>query len=559
MFWLFSQRSYTPSISGGFRANPGEGFEITVEQITYENIDPKVRNTIMVGLCIAMLAACFDGTIVGTIGTIVAQDLGGLELYAWMATAYMLCETIMIPVAGKLSDLYGRKPLFLIGLGLFTGGSVLAGMSMNMEFFIVCRAIQGLGGGILIPVAMAAVADLYSPSDRARMQGILGAIFGVGSGIGPLLGGYIEGAASWHWCFYINVPLAIAAFILTIKKFPTPIDDGVRHIDTKGIALLTVFLADILLFIEFGGTKFEWVSAISLAMIAVAVVLLLLFVKVEKRAIEPILAPHLIKNKTVIMAAVFMFIFGIGMVGAMMYTNMFVIAVMGLDTLEAGIWSLAMIAGMMITSMSSGSLVHKTGYKPWLVAGPILCFIGLYYLSGMAVDPDMIVTQAVRDTYMMRYLVGIFVLGLGLGCMMSVVMTAVQNSSKPSEIGMTTSSVNLLRSVGCTMGTAIFSLLINSKLAGELESQLSANPGIFDALREMNGGVINTGILNYIMAFPEHIGEIMTAFANSVDFSFIVGGVVILLLVIIGFVFKAQTPEVDEEFENAKKKVEEGR
>ena len=171
----------------------------------------------------------------------------------------------------------------------------------------------------------------------------------------------------------------------------------------------------------------------------------------------------------------------------------------------------------------------------------------------------MYVSQAVRDTYMMRYLVGIFVLGLGLGCMMSVVMTAVQNSSKPSEIGMTTSSVNLLRSVGCTMGTAIFSLLINSKLAGELESQLSANPGIFDALREMNGGVINTGILNYIMAFPEHIGEIMTAFANSVDFSFIVGGGVILLLVIIGFVFKAQTPEVDEEFENAKKKVEEGR
>ena len=311
-----------------------------------------------------------------------------------------------------------------------------------------------------------------------------------------------------------------------------------------------------------GGTIVEPTSGnmgISLAMIAVAVVLLLLFVKVEKKAIEPILAPHLIKNKTVIMAAVFMFIFGIGMVGAMMYTNMFVIAVMGLDTLEAGIWSLAMIAGMMITSMSSGSLVHKTGYKPWLVAGPVLCFIGLYYLSGMAVDPDMIVTQAVRDTYMMRYLVGIFVLGLGLGCMMSVVMTAVQNSSKPSEIGMTTSSVNLLRSVGCTMGTAIFSLLINSKLAGELESQLSANPGIFDALREMNGGVINTGILNYIMAFPEHIGEIMTAFANSVDFSFIVGGVVILLLVIIGFVFKAQTPEVDEEFENAKKKVEEGR
>lgn len=512
----------------------------------------------MVGLCVAMLAACFDGTIVGTIGTIVAQDLGGLDLYAWMATAYMLCETIMIPIAGKLSDLYGRKPLFLIGLGLFVGGSVLAGLSMNMEFFIVCRAIQGLGGGILIPVAMAAVADLYSPSDRARMQGILGAIFGVGSGIGPLLGGYIEGATSWHWCFYINVPLAIIAFVLTIKKFPTPIDDGVRHIDTRGIALLTVFLADILLFIEFGGSKFEWVSATSLVMIVVAIVLLMLFVKAEHKAIEPILAPHLIRNKTVIMAAVFMFIFGIGMIGAMMYTNMFVITVMGLDTLEAGIWSLAMIAGMMITSMSSGALVHKTGYKPWLIAGPVLCFIGLYYLSGMAVDPDMVLTQAVRDTYMMRYLVGIFVLGLGLGCMMSVVMTAVQNSSKPSEIGMTTSSVNLLRSIGCTMGTAIFSLVINSKLTGELQSQLSGFPGAFDAVLDANGGAINTGVLNHIMDFPQYFGQVMTAFANSVDFSFIAGGVIILLLVIIGVIFKAQTPETDEEFEAAKKKVEKG-
>ena len=184
-------------------------FIIVVEQVTYKNIDPKVRTTIMIGLCVAMLGACFDGTIVGTIGTKLAEDLGGLSLYSWMVTAYLLCETIMIPIAGKLSDIYGRKPLFLIGLGLFAAGSVLAGMSMNMEMFIAFRAMQGLGGGILIPVATAAVADLYAPRERARMQGMLGAIFGVGSGIGPLIGGYIEGALSWHWCFYINIPLSL--------------------------------------------------------------------------------------------------------------------------------------------------------------------------------------------------------------------------------------------------------------------------------------------------------------------------------------------------------------
>lgn len=510
----------------------------------------------MVGLCVAMLAACFDGTIVGTIGYKVANDLDGLGLYAWLATAYMLCETIMIPISGKMSDIYGRKPLFLIGLGLFTAGSIFAGLSTSMEMFIGCRAVQGLGGGILIPVAMAAVADLYSPSDRARMQGILGAIFGVGSGIGPLIGGYIEGVASWHWCFYINIPLAIIAFLLTIKKFPTPIDDGQRHIDIKGITLLSILLLDVILFIEFGGKEFDWASIESAVMIVAAVVLIALFVAVEKKAIDPILAPHLIRNRTVIKAAIYMFIFGIGMVGAMMYTNMLVIGVFGLSTLDAGIWSLAMVAGMMITSMSSGSLLHRTGFRVWLIAGPILCFLGLYYLSGMAVDQSMIHLSAegvdlsaIRDQYMYRYLAGIFVLGLGLGCMMAVVMSAVQNSSKPTEMGMTTSAVNLFRSIGCTMGTAIFSLVINSRLSTEL---MNIVPEIYDVIPHTTD-VLNAGVLS---AHPMQIPGILTAFSNSVDFSFIAGGCIILLLVIVGVVFKGEQPPVDEEFEAAKKKIE---
>lgn len=514
----------------------------------------------MVGLCVAMLAACFDGTIVGTIGTKVAQDLNGLSLYAWMATAYMLCETIMIPIAGKLSDIYGRKPLFLIGLVLFTVGSILAGLATNMEWFIGCRAVQGLGGGILIPVATAAVADLYAPAQRARMQGLLGAIFGIGSGIGPLLGGYIEGAISWHWCFYINVPLAIVAFALTIKKFPSPIDETEKHIDVKGITLLSIILLDILLLIELGGDEIQWVSATSFAMIVVVLVLLVLFIKVEKTAVEPILAPHLLKNKTVIMSAIFMFVFGIGMIGAMMYTNMFAISVIGLTTLKAGEWSLAMIAGMMITSIASGALVHKTGYKPWLIVGPILCFIGLYYLSGMVVDTSMVLStygigtgDSVKDAYMMRYLIGSFGLGLGLGCMMSIIMTAVQNSSSPSEMGMTTSSVNLFRSIGCTMGTAIFSLIINSKLTTELKDHV---PALFDSIPH------DTGVLNMLSSIlqssPMDAANILVAFADSVDFSFLAGGAIILCLVVIGLIFKAQAPPEDAQFEEIKKAIEQG-
>ncbi|MDO5852725.1 MAG: MFS transporter [Thermoplasmata archaeon] len=529
-------------------AKPNGGTVIAVEQITYKNIDPRTRNMIMLGLCLAMLAACFDGTIVGTIGSVLAADLNGLELYAWMTTAYMLCETIMIPIAGKLSDIYGRKPLFLLGLGLFTVGSLCAGMSTSMEMFIACRAFQGLGGGILIPVATAAVADLYSPSDRARMQGLLGAIFGVGSGIGPLLGGYITEFASWHWCFYINIPIAIAAGILTIKKFPTPISEGRSKIDVKGLVTLSVLLLDVLLLIEFGGSEFEWVSLTSFAMIAIALALVVLFVMIERRAENPMLAPHLIRNKTVIMGAIFMFVFGIGMMGAMMYASMFSIYVMGLSVLEAGEWSLAMIAGMMITSISSGALVNRTGYKPWLIVGPVLCFAGLFVMSGTAVNPSMVLSGTVVDTYMWQYLGGMFILGLGLGCMMSVVMSAIQNSAKPSEMGMTTSAVNLMRSIGSTMGTAIFAMVINAKLSGEL---LSLAPDVYAAYPH------DTGVLNYISMFTaDQYGSVITAFGNSVNFTFLVGGIILLCLVVVGIAFKVQKPEEDEEFEAAKKAVE---
>ena len=442
---------------------------MAVEQITYKNIDPKVRNMIMVGLSFAMLVACFDGTIVGTCGPVIAEDLNGTSLYSWMVTAYMLCETIMIPISGKLSDLYGRKPLFLIGLTLFVVGSIFAGMSTSMEMLIACRAIQGLGGGILIPVATAAVADLYSPKDRARMQGILGAVFGIGSGIGPLIGGYITEYISWHWIFYINIPMALIAYALTIKKFPTPVYDEKPIIDVKGIAFLSIMLLDILLFFEWAGSKFDWVSAESFVMIAIALAMIVLFVTVERKAAEPILAPHLVHNKTVILACIFMFVFGLAMMGAMMYSSMFAISILGLNTLEAGEYSLALVAGMMITSMLSGNLVNKTGYKFWLIIGPIITALGLYMFSGMTVGTEL--------SY---YAICLFVFGIGLGCMMSVIMVAVQNSSEPSEMGMTTSAVN-----------------VKEKFAKQ--TQLMEQPGMAECATALLSGIVDAATTDDII------------------------------------------------------------
>ncbi len=515
---------------------------MAVEQVTYKNIAPGTRRMIMLGLGLAMLIACFDGTIVGTCAPKIVEDLQGADLYAWMVTAYMLCETVMIPISGKLSDLYGRKPLFLIGLTVFVAGSFIAGMSVNMEMFIACRGMQGFGGGILIPVATAAVADLYSPRERAKMQGILGAVFGVGSGIGPLIGGYITEYISWHWIFYINIPMAVVAFLLTIKKFPTPISDKDSvHIDKAGIFILSAMLIDVLLFFEFGGSKFDWFSPVSFAMIAAAIVLLFLFVKAENRAVEPIIAPHLIHNKAVIKAAIFMFIFGLAMMGAMTYSSMFAIYVLGFKILDSAFYSLALVFGMMITALSSGALLNKTGYRPWLIAGPIISFAGLYLFSQMTLG-----------TSVEYYVECLFIFGIGLGCMMGVIMTAVQNSSRPSEIGMTTSAVNLIRSVGATIGTAVFAMLISNKINGELQSILP--PEVYDVVPH------STGILDLFADMPSFIasmlalgqnpeviaGDILLAFANSVDFAFISGGILILLLVVIGLIFKVE-PQPDSE------------
>ncbi len=507
-----------------------------VEQITYENIDPKVRKAIMTGLVFAMLCACFDGTIVGTCGTIIAQDLGGLDMYAWMTTAYMLCETVMIPISGKLSDLYGRKPLFLIGLFIFVGGSIVAGLSTTMDMFIACRAFQGLGGGILIPVATAAVADLYSPHERARMQGLLGAVFGIGSGIGPLLGGFITDNISWHWVFYINVPFAVIAFLMTIKKFPTPMQSSKPIIDYPGIAVLTAFLLDLVLYFHWAGDEFEWISAQSAAMAITAVMLLFVFWRLENRAKEPVLAPWVFHNRTVIMAAIFMFLFGLAMMGAMMYSNMFVIYILGLTPMKAAEYSLFLIAGMMITALASGATVEKVGYKPWLIAGPIITSAALIMMSRMTLDTEL--------SY---YALCQFVFGFGLGCMSAVVMTAVQNSSKPTEIGMTTSAVNLIRSIGSTIGTAVFALIINNIIDTQLKENVSA--ALYSIIPH------NTGVLNllqdptFVVTWYAEIENILLSFANSVDMAFLIGAGLVAVLVVIGFFFKETPPKADEPVE----------
>ena len=410
--------------------------------LSYENIDPKVKIMAMAGLALGMMMACMDGTIVGTCGTIIAEDLGGLELYSWLVTAYLLCETGMVPIAGKMSDHFGRKPVFILGLLLFIGGSVAAGLSSKMEVLIVFRAVQGLGGGILMPVAMASVADFFAPEDRGKMQGMLGAVFGVGSGIGPLVGGAICKYVSWHWIFYINVPIAIVCFLLTMSKFPSMNVDSVKRIDFPGMVVLTALILDVLLYFQWIGDEIEFLSWKSGLMIAAALLLLVLFSLIERKAEDPIMAPKLVRKRTVVLSGLYMFILGFAMIGTLTFIAMYIITIYGYDTLECGVALLPMVFGMMITSMASGMFVNRTGYRVWVVSGSVIIVASLLLLSTLGSDSDI----SVMCVYQ-------FLFGLGLGCTLSTMMVAVQNCTPSAEMGMTTSAVTLMRNIGATVGS----------------------------------------------------------------------------------------------------------
>jgi EmrB/QacA subfamily drug resistance transporter len=496
--------------------------------IHWSNIDPKHRKLILVGLMLGMLAACLDGTIVSTCGTIIAADLGGLSLYSWMFTAYMLCETIAIPIGGKLSDLYGRKPFFILGMSLFLGGSIVAGLSTSMEMFILCRAVQGVGGGILMPVATAAIADLYSPLERGKMQGIMGAVFGLGTALGPVIGGLITDNISWHWVFYINVPIAAVALFLTARQFPAMEVTSHKKIDYLGMSVLGLFLLDLLLFFSWAGKDFEWISYESAIMVAAAAVLLAIFTLMEYRAEDPVIAPRLFKNRTFVCGAFAMLIFGLALTGAMAYLSMFGIYIFGLTSEEAGYLTISLVAGLMITAMMSGKLVQKTGYRPWLIAGPIISFIAMALMSTLGLGDSVWLLAA----YM-------FLLGLGLGCVMSVLMVAVQNSAKPDEMGMTTSGVNLFRAIGGTVATGVFSFLINLRLDDELRSNLA--PDIYSLVPH------DTDVLAYISAMPEHAAQILASFAGAMDFAFLVAGAIILLMLLVAPFLKGYVVNEDQE------------
>ena len=497
--------------------------------VTFRDIDPKARKLSMIGLALGMMIACMDGTIVGTCGAEIARDLGGMELYSWMITAYLLAETGMVPIAGKMSDRYGRKPLFIAGLMIFIAGSVIAGLSTDMTMLIVCRAVQGLGGGILMPVAMAAVADFYAPEDRGKMQGMLGAVFGIGSGIGPLVGGAICTYISWHWIFYINVPLALVCFALTFSKFPSLDEYSTKKIDYYGMAVLTAFILDILLFFQQLGEEVSITETKMILMAVAAPILLAVFIYIETRAEDPIIAPKLIHKKVVVLGGIYLFILGLAMIGVLTYVALFIITIYDYDTMECGLAMLPMVFGMMITAMGSGMMVHKTGYRIWIMIGSVIMVASLLLMSTMGSTADI-----------MTLYIYTFLFGMGLGFTNSTVMIAVQNSTPSDEMGMTTSAVTVMRNIGSTVGTATFALIISTRMNTEFAK--TAFAPLADQFGLSGTGLIG---LKYIPGIPGLADTIVKIFGESVCTAFLFAGLLYLVALGISFFLDKGIPKND--------------
>ena len=475
------------------------------------------RGFIMLGLTLGMLLSSLDQTVVGTSLPRIGAVLGGMNLFSWLFTAYMLAQTITIPIAGKMSDRVGRKPIFLAGMVLFMAGSLIAGFSTSMEMLIACRFIQGLGGGALIPVAMATVADLYAPQDRGKIQGMLGAVFALSTVIGPFIGGFIVDNWDWDWVFWINLPVGIFAVIVASFKFPDLERRETAPVDILGIVTLVGALAPGLLALTWGGTIYPWTNPMILGMIAFSAIMLAAFIIVERRAADPLLPFGLFRESIFTLGSAGLFIMAVGMFGVIGFLPLFLQAVMGMSATNSGMLTIPLMLGSMVTSISSGFLLKRTGYKPWLVIGPPVMASGMFLLSTLHAGSDPLEAVIYQ-----------VVVGLGMGAVMSNYIVATQNVMPRSEMGVATSAMSLFRSIGGTVGVTMFGALLNMRMTAEIGMNLPE--GAAELLPTTNANELGNILLDPELSaiIPAFIQEaIRLSLENSITYLFLIGAMIV--------------------------------
>ncbi|MGW0780830.1 DHA2 family efflux MFS transporter permease subunit [Streptomyces sp. NPDC002913] len=477
-------------------------------------------------LLLGMLLAALDQTIVSTALPTIVSELGGLDHLSWVVTAYMLAATAATPLWGKLGDQYGRKKLFQTAIVIFLIGSALCGMAQNMPQLIGFRALQGLGGGGLMVLSMAIVGDIVTPRERGKYQGLFGAVFGVTSVLGPLLGGFFTEHLSWRWVFYINLPIGVVALLVIAAALHIPVRRTKHTIDYLGTFLIASVATCLVLVASLGGTTWAWSSVQIIALAVLAVVLLVAFVAAERRAAEPVLPLKLFRMRTFSLVAVISFVIGFAMFGAMTYLPTFLQVVHGISPTMSGVHMLPMVLGMLITSTGSGQLVSRTGrWKVFPIAGTALTVVGLLLLHTLSEN---------SSTWTMSLC--FFVFGAGLGLVMQVLVLIVQNSVGYEDLGVATSGATFFRSIGASFGVAVFGTIFTNRLSGKLEDALSGRslpPGV-DA--------------DALAADPRAIGElpadlrpsVLGAYSTSITDVFLYAAPVVLVAFVFAWFLKEE-------------------
>lgn len=509
-------------------ATPASGASLTHRQIL----------TVLSGLMLGMFLAALDQMIVASAMKTIADQLHGQTVQAWATTAYLITATITTPLYGKLSDIYGRKPLYLAAISLFLAGSLLSGIASSIYELAAYRAVQGLGAGGLMSLAFAIMADITSPRERSKYAAYFMAVFGSASVLGPVIGGVFAGMDSflgitgWRWVFLVNVPIALVALFVVARVLNIPHQRVDHRIDYGGAIALTVGLVPLLIVAE-QGREWGWASATSFAMYAIGLLGLAAFVWIETRMGDEALLPmRLFRNHTFALGNVINFVLGIGMFGGMVSIPLYLQIVKGVSPTTAGLMLLPMTFGIMLATGISGKITSKTGrYKIFPIIGAGLMAIGLFLFSTIG-----------TDTPVWQTMVYMFVMGAGLGQSMQTLLIAIQNDSEPRDMGVTTSSATFFRQIGGTVGTAVFlSILFTSvgdKIAEGLRSALQTeafqaalarNPEFAQSLQGGGSGVDinNTEFLKTLD--PVLAKPFLDGFSSAIDLVFFTGGIVMVV------------------------------